>query len=538
MKTKKTILIIGMFLFISAFCTAQVEPFTRTYDIYPDWTGETLQAIEKTADGGYIIAYNQNEWFDKRTSILKLDKYGEVEWHTVLDEEEFPEAISYSVCVDDDNNYYLAGYFQKSYYPTLWVDQNGFIAKYDQYGDRIWAKSYGTIPYHEADSSYDAETINDLVLYDDNRLIVTGSENYCSNNQDIILGKPWTFCIDTAGNFIWEWSDCNDTINLWGQLYGVIKLNNGKIVTVGYQLRRRVEGDYDSPLDYLGFIATLDENGTLLNRKSWHFLKNISIFFDVKALSDNTFATVGYVADTSVYEQNDKHERVGLIVFDDDLNECYQYNVNVGGDGGYSKLAVDNDTNIFVIAATYPPYLIPETEKQTDMLLMKCNKEAELIWKYFIGTDSTKYSLAHLDIVADNDGGASLCSQHNLIQTKYENGSYLYKVNENGDGILPISEFPYPDDDEYIIYNNVQNELKDKVCIYPNPAKDELFIEIPDTLINSSFMMISITGQLVVNNILSQSQETIKISELKNGIYIIKIQKDNIVVLKKIVVNK
>jgi hypothetical protein len=50
--------------------------------------------------------------------------------------------------------------------------------------------------------------------------------------------------------------------------------------------------------------------------------------------------------------------------------------------------------------------------------------------------------------------------------------------------------------------------------------------------------MISITGQLVAKNILTQAQETIKTSELKNGIYLIKIQKDNNIVLRKIVVSK
>jgi hypothetical protein len=536
MKTKTKLFLSLALLLTSAFCIAQVEPFTRTYRLSPEQTGEQFQAIKKTSDEGYIAAFNQNQGFIQRTSILKLDKYGDVEWHRILDEEEFPDAISYSVCRDYDDNYYLAGYFLKSYYPTLWVDQNGFIAKYNQYGDEIWAKTYGTIPYHETDSSFNSESIFDLMLYDDNRLIVTGSENYCPNNEIQFYGRPWAFAIDTSGNVLWQWNDCNDTIHMFGKFLAIEKLKNGNIVCVGEQIRRRVETNYDSPLDNLGFIAIFDENGNLISRKSWRFFKNVSAFYDVKSLNNNNFAIVAYVADTSANEV-DKHRRLSVIVFDNDINEKYQYNVNVGGSGGYSKLSVDKDTNIFIVAATNPSYLIPETDKGFDMVLLKFNKEAELIWKHFVGADSIQFATSSLDVVADNDGGASFCSLCYPTNKNY-NGSYLFKVDSLGNGIYPISDFPYPDDDEYIIYNQNLIETIDGVSIYPNPASNEFIIDIPSKLINSSFMMISITGQMVANKNLTKTQETIKITDFKNGIYIIKIQKDNMIALKKIVINK
>ncbi|MDD4150252.1 MAG: T9SS type A sorting domain-containing protein [Bacteroidales bacterium] len=539
MKTKSKLLIVQLFLLISFICTAQVEPFTRTYDIYPGWTGEYLVSIEKTFDDGYIVAYNQYESFDHRTSILKLDKYGDIEWHRVLDEDEFPEAIATSVCIDTDNNYYLAGYFQKSYFPTLWYDYNGFIAKYNSVGDFIWSKSYGSLPHHETDSSHGAEFIYDIIFYDNDKLIVAGSENYCPGREIHFWGMPWLFAIDIDGNLLWEWNDCTNNVHMlmFGNFFGVTKTDNGNIVAAGELARQRIVGNNAAPVDRLGFIGVFDANGELQKRRSWNFLKNVSIFYDVKSLWNNHVAIVAYTADTLVYE-GDKKERISLIVFDEELTEKFQYNINIGGAGGKAKISVDNDTNIFIVGATIPSLLYSKSTDTNHMLLAKFNKNAELIWKKYVGADSCQFALSQMDVVADNDGGVSFSSLHANFNTN-KTGSYFYKMNENGNGVFELSSFAYPDDDEYIIFNNnLPITINNDVEIFPNPAKGEFIIEIPNTLINSSFIMISITGQIVANKILTQTQETIKINELKNGIYIIKIQKDNIIVLKKIVVNK
>jgi len=535
---EKTLLIIALLFFTSVFCKAQVEPFTRTYDIYPGWTSEELVSIEKTSDDGNIVAYNQYQSFDHRTSILKLNKYGDIEWHRVLDEEEFPEAISTSVCIDNDNNYYLAGYYTKLYFPTLWNVQNGFVAKYNSDGDYIWGKAYGTMPMHETDSSFSAESVYDIIAYDSNMLIVAGAENYCPEREIYFWGMPWLFAIDTDGNLLWEWNDCTNNVHMlmFGNFFGVTKTDNGNIVAAGELARQRIVGNNAAPVDRLGFIGVFDANGELQKRRSWNFLKNVSIFYDVKSLWNNDVAIVAYTADTLVYE-GDKKERLSVIVFDEELEERFQYNINVGGQGGLAKISVDSDTNIFIVGATVPFLLYSKSENTNNMFLAKFNKKAELIWKKYIGADSSQFALSQMDVVADNDGGVSFSSFHANFNTN-KTGSYFYKMNENGNGVFELSSFAYPDDDEYIIYNSNPIETIDDVSIYPNPAKGEIIIEIPDTLINSRFIMISLTGQMVANKILTQKQETIKINELKNGIYIIKIQKDNIIVLKKIVVNK
>ncbi|MBN2779299.1 MAG: T9SS type A sorting domain-containing protein [Bacteroidales bacterium] len=519
---KNYVFTLGILLLLSLYCKAQVEPFTRTYDIYPDWTGEFLVSIEKTNDDGYIVAYNQNEWFDVRTSILKLDKYGEVEWHRVLDEEEFPEATSYSVCVDSNNNYYLAGYFAKYYYPTLWKDQNGFVAKYNSNGDYLWGKTYGSMPLFETDSTYNAESVYDIVSYDSNTLIVAGQENYCPEREIQFFGMPWIFAIDTDGNLLWEWNNCNDTVNWFGNFYGLTTTVSGNIVAVGDLVRHRILDDYDSPMDNIGFIGVYNNQGVLQKRKEWNFLKNVSIFYDVKTVFNDEIAIVAYTADTLVYEV-DKKERMSVIVFDEELEERFQYNINVGGQGGSAKISVDKDTNIFIVGVTSPSLLYTKSENTNNMLIAKFDKNADLIWKKFVGGENYRFALSQMDVVADNDGGASFCSYHANLNLNIGR-SYLYKVNENGEGIFPISTFLYPDDDEYIIYNQNPIETIDDVAVYPNPARDYIIIELSGNERNTVVTIFDLFGKEIINTNLNSEHYTIDVSMLKPGVYLVKTQ--------------
>lgn len=536
MKTKIAFLVIGAFMLLSTVCTAQVEPFTRTYDLYPDWLGEFLMAMEKTQDDGYIVAYMQNEWFDVRTSILKLDKYGEVEWHRVLDETEFPQAHVYSVCTDLNNNYYIAGYFHKSYFPTLWVDQNGFVAKYNCDGDYIWGKTYGSMPHHETDSSFAGESVYDIISYDSNMLIVAGQENYCPGNKLIIFGRPWIFAIDTTGNILWDWNDCTDTVDWFGNFYGITKMDNGNIVAVGNQSRQRVLGNPDSPSDYLGFICVFDINGVLQKRMTWHFLKNVSVFYDVEAVNNNDFAVIAYTADTSVYTESRK-ERLSLFIFNQDLNEKFQYNINVGGQGGQAKLSIDKDTNIFIVGITAPSLLHSKPGNRNSMLIAKFNKNAELIWKKFVGEEDSNFSLSQFNVVADNDGGASFCSDCAILNTN-NFGSYLYKVNELGEGDFEISNLQYPDDDEYIIHNSVQNYKYDEIQIYPNPATNELVISVLYNNLGSKLSLVNLSGRTVLATKLFNFVNNVNIELVPNGIYILKLEKEEKYIYRKIIICK
>ncbi|MBN2779300.1 MAG: T9SS type A sorting domain-containing protein [Bacteroidales bacterium] len=526
---KNYVFTLGTLLLLSLYCKAQVEPFTKFYTLDPEWDGHYFKQTLHTADSGYIAAFNQNVGFYDRTNLLKLDKYGEIEWRTILEDTAYLNIESQSVCIDNDGNYYLAGSVQIGY--TTYADYNAMIAKFAPNGELLWCKTYGRTPDNDP-NNWGGESLRKIISGLDNKLIAVGSRGGCGVTYQ---GNAFVMCIDTNGEEIWNWDDC-DSENYTSYFNSIVQSPSGRLYAIGTaNIKAYYNGSYWNSIDQ-GFVVKMNLNGSILDTFIFGKPQYQLHLKDVEVISENRFALVGWVADSNSNSlTNLKHS---LIIVDTLFNSLYQNNIAIGSDGGYQQISIDKDTNIFVNAITYPSNIMAGSEYRSDFLWLKYDQKGRIIWKKYVGGEFYSSFMGHQTISADNDGGATFGCTFSLHAGPYFCTAALYKLDSLGNGDYPISDFPYPDSVEYIIYNQNSIETIDDVAIYPNPAKGEFIIEIPDTLVNSSFMMISITGQLVVNNILTQAQKTIKTSELKNGIYIIKIQKDNIVVLRKIVVNK
>ncbi|MFY7937602.1 MAG: leucine-rich repeat protein [Flavobacterium sp.] len=77
--------------------------------------------------------------------------------------------------------------------------------------------------------------------------------------------------------------------------------------------------------------------------------------------------------------------------------------------------------------------------------------------------------------------------------------------------------------------------IKDNIQLYPNPTKNELFIDMKN-LTNTQLEVMDITGKVIFNEYLN-SNSTIDTSNLKNGIYLFKLTSDNGSVITKVVKN-
>ena len=72
------------------------------------------------------------------------------------------------------------------------------------------------------------------------------------------------------------------------------------------------------------------------------------------------------------------------------------------------------------------------------------------------------------------------------------------------------------------------------ISVFPNPATDKIKIESPVSLDNSAVEIYSISGKLVIKTSLNSKSE-INISNLPNGIYIIKINSKTVNFAKRII---
>lgn len=141
----------------------------------------------------------------------------------------------------------------------------------------------------------------------------------------------------------------------------------------------------------------------------------------------------------------------------------------------------------------------------------------------------------------DNGDVSTIAGTINLVRTQYE---YYDLANSS----LPIflvakitisgtSFFPTPSTQNIVLSKyqggtvGVTANEEIKFSVYPNPANDN--ITITGEFQNANVSIVNTVGQVVLNEEVS-SGESINVSSLKSGIYLVKMQKDGVTTVKNI----
>jgi len=89
------------------------------------------------------------------------------------------------------------------------------------------------------------------------------------------------------------------------------------------------------------------------------------------------------------------------------------------------------------------------------------------------------------------------------------------------------------------IYANTNEIQFSDLVVYPNPASDVVRIACDAGMCNESFCSIyNLEGQKLLEVELTSSSNTIHVSDLQNGTYLLKIEKKGVIQIQKLVVNK
>ena len=81
---------------------------------------------------------------------------------------------------------------------------------------------------------------------------------------------------------------------------------------------------------------------------------------------------------------------------------------------------------------------------------------------------------------------------------------------------------------------NLENSLDDNLVIYPNPVKDALNINLTNGLEDATYSIFNIEGKLVMNSDLD-TNNTIDVSQLSAGNYILRVQSNNSIKTQKFI---
>ena len=81
----------------------------------------------------------------------------------------------------------------------------------------------------------------------------------------------------------------------------------------------------------------------------------------------------------------------------------------------------------------------------------------------------------------------------------------------------------------------ISQKISSGIKIFPNPVKDKLRIIVPETCKNRNVSILSSVGQIVLHKALMNRPETIDMSRMPQGIYLLRIESENNVMYKKVV---
>lgn len=107
---------------------------------------------------------------------------------------------------------------------------------------------------------------------------------------------------------------------------------------------------------------------------------------------------------------------------------------------------------------------------------------------------------------------------YNLLETEYDNSTgNLYALHWGPIKLTDIIEKPF---------------INDSISIYPNPANDVIFIELPQ---KTDIEILNIKGQIVKFVKRSDTKTTVELDDLPRGIYVIKAKTDKKIIVRKFI---
>jgi len=304
-----------------------------------EWSDESGYSIVKTSDG-YIIVGRPNVY------LLKIDNNGDVTWSKTYTEGYKARSIrpaygGYVLAVDNsfwkidtngnitlkkDYSSYIHYAIQSSDYCYLVAGRNndqGFVEKFDIYGDILWTKYFSWDWYYS--KCYAVEETSDAGY------IVVGRLDY----GNIFVAK-----IDPLGNISWMknyWTDCYyywDTYWTDFSHFDVKETYDGNFIICGYRY-------WDGWI----YVMKLDSSGNLIWDKQ---LNKQGIARRILLTPDGGYIFVGSTW-TNTYGGWDAY------VFKLDENGNMVWEINVGGtsDDYAYDIAETNDGCYFVVGETY-----------------------------------------------------------------------------------------------------------------------------------------------------------------------------------------
>ena len=164
--------------------------------LWYDWI--FINSIQQTLDGGYIVTgYLWNFYseepnrFDSDIFVLKLNNSGNIIWDKFYDNGSWEYA--YSIQQTSDGGFIVTGGTEDSDAATTW------IFKLTSNGDISWQKNYAGSGFYYTKSIHQTDDDGDNVRDDGYIVVGSTSTDYLDDDHDILVLK-----LNSSGNIMWQ----------------------------------------------------------------------------------------------------------------------------------------------------------------------------------------------------------------------------------------------------------------------------------------------------------------------------------------------
>lgn len=510
-------------LFLMAMCTICGVSHSQDFKMVKGFGGTAYDVgtdVEVDSQGNIFIAgfFSSNVWFGDvlLTSngcsdlyLAKLNGEGEVLWA-----KSFGGGIcDYSVglCIDDEDNVYLAGQFQLSveFGDDVLTCEGGsdvFIARFDNDGNYLWARMLGG----EGD-----ESCGELKFHDDH-LFMSGSYGEEAHYGDIIIeGEGFGNCVLMKLNKEGE--------ALWIKTGGGPERDQARNFDFDPENNIYLSGQFRETATFGNFQATAYSNDDIFICKyNWdgeeQWLKDFGgIFLDQSGeltvdRNSNIYFT-GHVTGQIVLGLDTVNCMGDLTIlkFDRDGNYLWNRQDECTWQGSWNQVVIDNDDQIF-LSGKFSEEVIIDGDTLSGSatgyyksLFAQMTEDGELLWykhSYYGNCDT---------------GPMNVYNDSTLIMTG------RYDGNVDFDSVL-LNSFGPPD-----IYlatmsktNLIESVNENVFLVYPNPASESFTIQLENAL-PRDVMVYTATGALVHRARIEDSIFIVDVSSWSNGIYLVNI---------------
>jgi hypothetical protein len=482
---KYNVFIILILFFITWHANAQVVKFEK---VYGNLGYDKGNSVIQTLDNGYIVVGSTSSFGNgvMDAFLLKVDSMGVQKLQRTYGGINID--IANSVKETPDSGLIITGYtnsFGNGGY-------DAYLIRTNANGDTLWTKTYGGSNW---DFAYSVEPTND-----GGYIIAGATYSFGHGNEDMYLVK-----LNSSGDTIWT------------KTYGGINDDEARCVKQTSDGGYIITGNTKSFGDLNGDLYTIktDVNGDTL----WTYKYP-------GALTDESYDILE--SPLGRYFIGGRSKSVGSGNFDGiaiqiSLSGSYLSHVTYGGtsDDGVNSIALAPGGRFAVIGYTYTYGYANGTDDYYMYIQNPYN-----------GDHATTFGGNKMEsgnsISNTRDGGYIMCGN----STSYSNFEHIYLVKTDSNGVSSGTVIS--------VIIGIGEELKKKTLfnIFPNPANDIFFIEIPTGHFKGRIIIRDVLGKECYSQIINPSVGKIEIhtSQLNQGIYVICVEQNNEMTSQRLII--